>query len=69
MAHYRNGSTNYSRYNNNIINSIHDLDLYETDYNALDANAAQPAPRVMRQVPKLLTLDDYNLISLGYKPV
>ncbi|KAF9349002.1 hypothetical protein BGX26_012641 [Mortierella sp. AD094] len=69
MAHYRNGSTNCSRYNNNIINSLHDLDLYEDDHHEYDTYAVQPVPRVMRQAPKLLTLDDYNLTSLGYKPV
>ncbi|KAG0244484.1 hypothetical protein BGX31_009053 [Mortierella sp. GBA43] len=69
MAHYRNGSTNYSRFNNNIISSIHDFDLYEDGHHAYDAYGVLSGPRAMRQAPKLLTLDDYNLISLGYKPV
>ncbi|KAF9198688.1 hypothetical protein BGZ49_000416 [Haplosporangium sp. Z 27] len=69
MSHYRHGSNNYSRYNSNIINNIHDLNLYEDDHHGYDVCAVQPVPRVMKQAPKLLTLDDYNLISLGYKPV
>ena len=31
MAHYGNGSANYSLFNDNIINSIHDIDLYEDE--------------------------------------
>ncbi|KAI1313874.1 hypothetical protein EDD11_002445 [Mortierella claussenii] len=69
MAFYRDGSAGFGRFNNNIIRSIHDLDLYEDDHRPYGAYAAQLIPRAMRQAPKLLTLDDYNLISLGYKPV
>jgi len=74
MAHYRNHGANVVRTRDNVISSIHDLDLYEDDQHAYDAYAspammAHSTPRAMRQAPKLLTLDDYNLISLGYKPV
>ncbi|KAG0344937.1 hypothetical protein BG004_004064 [Podila humilis] len=44
--------------------------LYEDDQHAFEAYAMRNHPRrVVREVPQLLTLDDYNLISLGYKPV
>ncbi|KAF9188002.1 tRNA modification GTPase gtpbp3, mitochondrial [Haplosporangium sp. Z 11] len=69
ISHYQNESPNISRHNNNIIHSIHDIDLYEDDHHEYDDYVAQPAPRMMKQASKLLTLDDYNLISLGYKPV
>ncbi|KAF9286048.1 hypothetical protein BGZ68_003283 [Mortierella alpina] len=69
IINYRRESNNVSMFNNNIIDSIHDTDLYEDDHHDFDAYSTQPTPRVMRQAPKLLTLDDYNLISLGYKPV
>ncbi|KAF9982938.1 hypothetical protein BGZ75_005591 [Mortierella antarctica] len=51
------------------MDSIRDPDLYEDDHHDFDAYTTQPTARVMQQAPKLLTLDDYNLISLGYKPV
>jgi hypothetical protein len=80
MTHYRNGGAHLithsssagrlgRHHNSNIISSIHDLDLYEDDSHGYDAYATHSAPRLMRQAPKLLSLDDYNLISLGYKPV
>ncbi|KAF9430123.1 hypothetical protein BGZ94_008229 [Podila epigama] len=79
MAHYRGGgpplhnfeSTN--KLNSNIIhdnNNISIHDLYEDDHHALEAHTTVSPPwRLIQQPPKLLTLDDYNLISLGYKPV
>ncbi|KAF9946526.1 hypothetical protein BGZ72_000246 [Mortierella alpina] len=69
INNYRRESNNVSRFNNNIIDSIHDTDLYEDDHHDFDPYSTQPTPRMMRQAPQLLTLDDYNLISLGYKPV
>jgi len=78
-THYRNGGAhpiNNSKtghlnrhYNSNIISSIHDSDLYEDDQHGYGTYANHSVPRLMRQAPKLLSLDDYNLISLGYKPV
>ncbi|KAK3825658.1 MAG: amino acid permease-domain-containing protein [Benniella sp.] len=68
-GHYHYGSANYSRFNTNIISSIHDLDLYEDGHHAYDAYGELSVPRAMKQAPKLLTLDDYNFVSLGYKPV
>ncbi|KAF9093487.1 hypothetical protein BGX29_009909 [Mortierella sp. GBA35] len=62
------GNLGRHHHNSNIISSIHDLDLYEDDQHEYDAYATHPVPRLMRQAPKLLSLDDYNLISLGYKP-
>ncbi|KAF9959020.1 hypothetical protein BGZ70_008998, partial [Mortierella alpina] len=67
VVNYSREANNVSRFNNNIIDSIHDTDLYENDHD-FGAYSTEPTPRVMRQAPKLLTLDDYNLISLGYKP-
>ncbi|KAF9149015.1 hypothetical protein BG015_009218 [Linnemannia schmuckeri] len=79
-THYRNGEAHPiahsgsaghlgRHYNGNVISSIHDLDLYEDDPHGYDAYVTHSVPRLMRQAPKLLSLDDYNLISLGYKPV
>ncbi|KAG0027570.1 hypothetical protein BGZ81_005465 [Podila clonocystis] len=49
------------------MNNIHNL--YEDNQHAFEAYTMSSPRRTMRQAPKLLTLDDYNLISLGYKPV
>ncbi|KAF9211977.1 hypothetical protein BGZ59_007381 [Podila verticillata] len=79
MAHYRsNGapssnnaglpalesSTNPSNLTMSNINNP-----YEDDQHAFEAYAMGTPRGMTRQAPKLLTLDDYNLISLGYKPV
>ncbi|KAF9583632.1 hypothetical protein BGW38_008987 [Lunasporangiospora selenospora] len=54
----------------------HDLDLYEEEdddrqnqYSHLQGYTCSFSPRAMKQAPKLMTLDDYNLVSLGYKPI
>ncbi|KAG0082897.1 hypothetical protein BGZ93_002154 [Podila epicladia] len=79
MAHYRsNGATSSNspdlaalQGGNNpsilAMSNIHHL--YEDDQHAFEAYAVSSPRRSLRQAPKLLTLDDYNLISLGYKPV
>ncbi|KAF9303778.1 hypothetical protein BGZ74_003089 [Mortierella antarctica] len=79
MAHYRsNGATSSdnpgllalqgsSNPSTLTMSNIHHLN--EDDQHAFEAYAMSSSRRTMRQAPKLLILDDYNLISLGYKPV
>ncbi|KAF9325958.1 hypothetical protein BG006_010571 [Podila minutissima] len=79
MAHYRsNGATSSNNpgllalrgsSNPSILTMSNKHHLNEDDQHEFEAYAICPPPRTMRQAPKLLTLDDYNLISLGYKPV
>ncbi|KAF9312606.1 hypothetical protein BG003_006122 [Podila horticola] len=78
MAHYRShgASSNspglpalQSSSNPGILTMSNIHNLHEDDQHAFEAYAMSSPRRTIRQSPKLLTLDDYNLISLGYKPV
>lgn len=79
MAHYRSNGAPSSNIaglpalesgtNPSILTMSNTNNLYEDDQHALEAYAMGTPRRMIRQAPKLLTLDDYNLISLGYKPV
>lgn len=55
--------------NPSILTMSNITNLYEDGQHALEAYAMGTPRGMIRQAPKLLTLDDYNLISLGYKPV